>query len=76
MNQLELKFLFLCNFDLHVKLEKMQAYGNQLLSHASTQHTLLPLSPPLVDFKRKNINQDSVVKKKKACTIVHCSIPI
>ncbi|KAI8644744.1 cyclin-domain-containing protein, partial [Parasitella parasitica] len=30
LNQLELEFLFLCNFDLHVKLENMQAYGDQL----------------------------------------------
>lgn len=37
LNQLELEFLFLCNFDLHVKLEDMQAYGDQLLTHALTQ---------------------------------------
>lgn len=62
LNQLELEFLFLCNFDLHVKLEDMQAYGDQLLTHALTQQcTLLdditspPLSPPchFTTIKRK-----------------------
>lgn len=44
LNQLELEFLFLCNFDLHVKLEDMQAYGDQLLTHALTQQLCtLPL---------------------------------
>ncbi|KAI9254371.1 cyclin-domain-containing protein [Helicostylum pulchrum] len=59
LNQLELEFLFLCNFDLHVKLEDMQAYGDQLLTHAFTQQCTLAfedehikiitssLSPPL-----------------------------
>ncbi|OBZ85848.1 PHO85 cyclin-7 [Choanephora cucurbitarum] len=43
LNQLELEFLFLCNFDLHVKLEDMQAYGDQLLTHALTmQRCRLP----------------------------------
>lgn len=41
LNQLELEFLFLCNFDLHVKLEDMQAYGDQLLTHALTQQRTL-----------------------------------
>ncbi|GAA5811097.1 hypothetical protein MFLAVUS_004526 [Mucor flavus] len=41
LNQLELEFLFLCNFDLHVKLEDMQAYGDQLLTHAFTQQCTL-----------------------------------
>lgn len=36
LNQLELEFLFLCNFDLYVKLEDMQAYGDQLLTHSLT----------------------------------------
>ncbi|CAO3598014.1 unnamed protein product [Absidia cylindrospora] len=34
LNQLELEFLFLCEFQLHVSLEDLQDYGNQLLSHA------------------------------------------
>ena len=43
LNQLELEFLFLCNFDLHVRLEDMQAYGDQLLTHALTmQQRRLP----------------------------------
>ncbi|KAI9027520.1 cyclin-domain-containing protein [Phycomyces nitens] len=37
LNQLELEFLFLCNFELLVRLEDMQDYGNQLLAHAMTQ---------------------------------------
>lgn len=45
LNQLELEFLFLCNFDLHVRLEDMQAYGDQLLTHALTmQQRRLPPS--------------------------------
>ncbi|KAK4516540.1 uncharacterized protein ATC70_011514 [Mucor velutinosus] len=62
LNQLELEFLFLCNFDLHVKLEDMQAYGDQLLRHALMNHNQCtlssitslsvaspPLSPPNTD---------------------------
>ncbi|KAL9548328.1 hypothetical protein MBANPS3_005734 [Mucor bainieri] len=45
LNQLELEFLFLCNFDLHVKLEDMQAYGDQLLRHALINHSQCTLSP-------------------------------
>lgn len=41
LNKLEIEFLFLCNFDLHVRLEAMQEYGDQLLLHALTQQTLL-----------------------------------
>ncbi|KAI9486510.1 MAG: cyclin-domain-containing protein [Benjaminiella poitrasii] len=55
LNQLELEFLFLCNFNLHVKLEEMQTYGDQLLTHAimqqqgtTTLSTAIPLvSPPI-----------------------------
>ncbi|OAD75915.1 cyclin [Phycomyces blakesleeanus NRRL 1555(-)] len=54
LNQLELEFLFLCNFDLHVRLQDMQVYGDQLLTHAmSQQQTLVELTnlnifpPPL-----------------------------
>ncbi|KAL0074894.1 cyclin [Phycomyces blakesleeanus] len=62
LNQLELEFLFLCNFELLVRLEDMQDYGNQLLAHAMTQpelqeeihHYIIPsptqspILPPLV----------------------------
>ncbi|OBZ82419.1 PHO85 cyclin-7 [Choanephora cucurbitarum] len=34
LNQLELEFLFLIDFQLHVQLEDLQAYANQLLTHA------------------------------------------
>jgi hypothetical protein len=34
LNQLELEFLFLIDFQLHVKLEDLQEYADQLLSHA------------------------------------------
>ncbi|KAG2200647.1 hypothetical protein INT47_005803 [Mucor saturninus] len=34
LNQLELEFLFLIDFQLHVTLENLQAYADQLLSHA------------------------------------------
>ncbi|KAI9340737.1 cyclin-domain-containing protein [Pilaira anomala] len=34
LNQLELEFLFLINFQLHIKLPELQDYADQLLSHA------------------------------------------
>lgn len=66
LNQLELEFLFLCNFDLHIKLEDMQAYGDQLLAHAHKQQSTLdditspPLSPPcqFLAIKRKRQDED------------------
>ncbi|ORE04269.1 cyclin-domain-containing protein [Rhizopus microsporus var. microsporus] len=77
LNQLELEFLFLCKFDLHVKLENMQAYGDQLLTHALTQQnkniTSFPLSPPLEDnCKRKRPIDDHdtrISNKKLVCPI-------
>ncbi|OZJ03637.1 hypothetical protein BZG36_03924 [Bifiguratus adelaidae] len=35
MNQLEMEFLFLCNFNLYVRMESLQEYGDQLLKHHS-----------------------------------------
>ncbi|KAI9301047.1 hypothetical protein BJ944DRAFT_12247, partial [Cunninghamella echinulata] len=43
LNQLELEFLFLCDFQLLVPLEDLQEYGNQLLQHAV--HKSLPTPP-------------------------------
>ncbi|KAI7862165.1 cyclin-domain-containing protein [Spinellus fusiger] len=40
LNKLELEFLFLCNFELLVRMEDMQEYGDQLLAHAMTQPAL------------------------------------
>ncbi|KAI7859862.1 cyclin-domain-containing protein, partial [Circinella umbellata] len=37
LNKLEMEFLFLCNFNLHVRLEDMQEYGDQLLALSSYQ---------------------------------------
>ncbi|KAI8063999.1 cyclin-domain-containing protein [Thamnidium elegans] len=34
LNQLELEFLFLIDFQLHIKLPDLQDYADQLLSHA------------------------------------------
>lgn len=34
LNQLELEFLFLINFQLHIKLPELQDYADQLLAHA------------------------------------------
>ncbi|KAL1925028.1 uncharacterized protein VTP21DRAFT_4682 [Calcarisporiella thermophila] len=42
LNQLELEFLFQCNFDLYVANEELQGYGEQLLAHAS-QHQIEPI---------------------------------
>lgn len=36
LNQLELEFLFLIDFQLHIKLEDLQDYADQLLLHAMT----------------------------------------
>ncbi|RUS20469.1 cyclin-domain-containing protein [Endogone sp. FLAS-F59071] len=47
LNSLELEFLFLCNFDLHVRLEDLQEYGDQLLSHGTQQLQPIPAGPPL-----------------------------
>ncbi|KAI7876954.1 cyclin-related 2, partial [Lichtheimia hyalospora FSU 10163] len=33
LNKLEMEFLFMCDFDLHVRLEAIQEYGDQLLRH-------------------------------------------
>ncbi|SAM02574.1 hypothetical protein [Absidia glauca] len=46
LNQLELEFLFLCEFQLHVPLEDLQEYGNQLLNHAMNHPLDLVISPP------------------------------
>ncbi|RUS18603.1 cyclin-domain-containing protein, partial [Jimgerdemannia flammicorona] len=51
LNSLELEFLFLCNFDLHVRLEDLQEYGDQLLSHGiqNFQLTQDATTPPASD---------------------------
>lgn len=36
LNQLELKFLFLIDFELHITLKDLQDYANQLLNYAMT----------------------------------------
>ncbi|KAG0194413.1 hypothetical protein DFQ28_011214, partial [Apophysomyces sp. BC1034] len=41
LNKLEMEFLFLCNFKLLVRLEDLQSYGNQLLTHSLTQPTII-----------------------------------
>ncbi|KAI8344053.1 cyclin-domain-containing protein [Chlamydoabsidia padenii] len=47
LNRLELELLFLCEFKLHVPLEDLQDYGNQLLlfhtNHTSTCNSSFPL---------------------------------
>ncbi|CAM0140204.1 unnamed protein product [Umbelopsis sp. WA50703] len=46
LNRLELEFLFLCNFDLYVRLEDLQEYADQLLSrNAERRDCSLPTSP-------------------------------
>ncbi|KAI8086834.1 cyclin-domain-containing protein [Gilbertella persicaria] len=73
LNQLELEFLFLCNFDLHVKLEDMQAYGDQLLMHAFTTQscthlqiiTSPPLSPPLSTKRKQSPSLEEPEPKKQ-----------
>ncbi|CAO3590241.1 unnamed protein product [Absidia cylindrospora] len=46
LNQLELDFLFLCEFKLYVALEDLQEYGNQLLQHAMNDTFIMPLTSP------------------------------
>lgn len=36
LNKLELSFLFLIDFDLHISLKDLQEYANQLLNYATT----------------------------------------
>lgn len=44
LNQLELEFLFLIDFQLHITLEDLQEYADQLLSHAmSLPNHVIPL---------------------------------
>ncbi|KAI8575650.1 hypothetical protein K450DRAFT_260850 [Umbelopsis ramanniana AG] len=48
LNRLELDFLFLCNFDLYVRVEDLQEYADQLLSRtheADRTDCSLPQSP-------------------------------
>lgn len=47
LNSLELEFLFLCDFDLHVRLEDLQEYGDKLLTHGTQQPHPVPAGPPL-----------------------------
>ncbi|KAI8381407.1 cyclin-domain-containing protein [Radiomyces spectabilis] len=56
MNKLEIEFLFLCNFDLHVRLEDLQTYGNELLAHATYQQSLVERC--IVLKKRKSPEED------------------
>jgi hypothetical protein len=43
LNQLELELLFLIDFQLHITLEDLQEYADQLLSHA------MSLTPPSLE---------------------------
>ncbi|KAI8099602.1 cyclin-domain-containing protein [Halteromyces radiatus] len=69
LNQLELEFLFLCDFQLHVPLEDLQDYGNQLLYHAVSKsspalvstHLSLPPSPIEQQQQQQNQKQSVVV---------------
>ncbi|KAG2226217.1 hypothetical protein INT45_003362 [Circinella minor] len=60
LNKLEMEFLFLCNFNLHVRLEDMQEYGDQLLALSLYQKqeklgaTLDPI-PSCTNRKRKRL---------------------
>lgn len=60
LNRLELEFLFLCEFKLHIPLEELQDYGNQLLLFHTTKRSATPYpsaampSPPIEDQKPSN----------------------
>jgi hypothetical protein len=64
-----LEFLFLSNFNLHVKLEDMQAYGDQLLTHALTQRTTLvehlKITPPVKLATPTLDSKSTLIKKRK-----------
>ncbi|KAI8076668.1 cyclin-domain-containing protein [Gilbertella persicaria] len=47
LNQLELEFLFLIDFELYVELQDLQAYANQLLSHAISIYSYKITLPPV-----------------------------
>lgn len=74
LNQLELEFLFLCNFDLHVKLEEIQAYGDQLLTHAHIvrQQCALESSPATIPI----ISRKSHKIMKKSENLLHKKLKI
>ncbi|SAM02437.1 hypothetical protein [Absidia glauca] len=42
LNRLELEFLFLCEFKLHIPLEELQDYGNQLLLFHTKNRSAAP----------------------------------
>ncbi|KAI7902671.1 cyclin-domain-containing protein [Cokeromyces recurvatus] len=51
LNQLELELLFLIDFQLHINLETLQLYANQLLSHATSVMSI----DPIVNHSKHNI---------------------
>ncbi|GAA5796738.1 hypothetical protein HPULCUR_002113 [Helicostylum pulchrum] len=63
LNQLELEFLFLIDFQLHIKLADLQDYADQLLSHAMSlpnpitlQHhtSIISYNPPSTSTNNNN----------------------
>ncbi|CDS12150.1 hypothetical protein LRAMOSA04345 [Lichtheimia ramosa] len=57
LNKLEMEFLFMCDFDLHVRLEAIQEYGDQLLRHSISN--LVPLDMTTSSSLRKRRSPSS-----------------
>ncbi|KAI8069933.1 cyclin-domain-containing protein [Gongronella butleri] len=66
LNQLELEFLFLCDFQLHITVEDLQEYGNQLLKHAMAKETTFSLA--IVEQAMDTNKQDTDDTKHPAAT--------
>ncbi|KAI7906897.1 cyclin-domain-containing protein [Cokeromyces recurvatus] len=69
LNQLELDFLFLCDFNLYIKLEEVQAYGNQLLAHAikkqQRNRSMISPSTTTIDASHTTLSSSSSRKRMR-----------
>ncbi|ORX46575.1 cyclin-domain-containing protein [Hesseltinella vesiculosa] len=70
LNQLELEFLFLCDFQLHISVEDLQEYGNQLLKHAMSKETTFSLAvehclPPSPQPSHEPIRKPSTASRQR-----------
>lgn len=79
LNQLELELLFLIDFQLHITLEDLQAYADQLLSHAMSLAPK-PLSEPAPEIVHTTTTTNKIKFTSKNPTINNttttCNNPI
>ncbi|KAI8141708.1 cyclin-domain-containing protein [Fennellomyces sp. T-0311] len=79
LNKLEMEFLFLCDFELHVRLEAMQEYGDNLLAHSRSQQQLeVPVDP--VNRKRSRTSSSEehtiITIKNSHSSYHHVHLPL